>query len=257
MHAISLQSGSNGNCIYVEAGDTRLIFDAGISGIQAERRLADFGRDIRNVDALLVSHDHSDHIRSAGIFGRKYSIPLHITEPTLAAAHGRVNLGELREHHFMQAGTRFQLKDVTIETISTPHDAADGIVFVVEHEGKRLGYMTDLGNPFDTLAEVLPTLDALIIESNYDEQMLMDGSYPAFLKKRIAGEHGHISNGEAANLLSTATSPRLQWVALAHLSEENNTPDRALCTHREVLGSTDFALTVASRYEALDLGPVE
>ena len=117
--------------------------------------------------------------------------------------------------------------------------------------------MTDLGHPFNTLSEVLPTLDALIIESNYDEQMLANGSYPAFLKKRISGERGHINNSEAANLLSSADSSRLQWVALAHLSEENNTPEQALTTHRDVLGTTAFGLSVASRYEPMDLGRVE
>ena len=257
MHAISLQSGSNGNCIYVEAGSTKILFDAGISGIQAERRLAQFGRNVRAVDALLVSHDHSDHAKGAGVFGRKYSIPLHVTGKTLAAAERRLNLGKLAERHLFTAGTRLELGDVFIETIPTPHDAVDGIVFVVEHAGKRLGYMTDLGHPFESLAEVLPTLDALIIESNYDEQMLEDGPYPAFLKKRISGENGHISNREAAHLVAKAASPRLQWVALAHLSGENNTPEQALATHRDILGRTDFSIQVASRECPLDLGPVE
>jgi len=247
MIAISLQSGSNGNCVYVEAGGVRLLFDAGISGIQAERRLARFGIDIRDVDALLVSHDHVDHSRCAGIYGRKYGLPVHVTESTLAAARRRCDLGRIPEPLIFRSGAAITIGPVTVETIPTPHDGADGVVFVVDDGRRRLGVMTDLGHVFDGLADAVASLDAVLLESNHDLAMLENGPYPRFLKRRIRGPGGHISNDEAAELVGAAGG-RLRWACLAHLSEENNAPDVALATWREILGP-DLPLHVASRYE--------
>ena len=249
MRAISLQSGSNGNCIYVEAGDEKILFDAGISGIQAEKRLAANGVDIRDVTALIISHDHSDHSRSAGIFGRKYGIPLVITEKTLRAAERHANLGRLCEVSHFTAGDTLQFgASLEIETIPTPHDAADGVAFVVESEGYRIGVLTDLGHVFDGLTDILANLDGVFLESNYEPEMLEKGPYPAFLKRRIAGPRGHISNYESAELIAHAADHKLEWACLAHLSEENNTPQIALTTTQRKLGKR-FPVHVASRYE--------
>jgi phosphoribosyl 1,2-cyclic phosphodiesterase len=247
MRAISLQSGSNGNCIYVEAPGVRLLFDAGISGIQAERRLARFGIDIRDVDALFVSHDHVDHSRCAGIYGRKYGIPLHITPRTLEAASRRCDLGRVRGARSFDAGESVRVGGVTVETLPTPHDGADGVVFTVDDGNHRLGVMTDLGHVFDGLAGAVRALDGVILESNHDLTMLEEGPYPPFLKRRIRGPGGHISNDEAASLVGAA-GHRLRWACLAHLSEENNAPEVAVATWREVLGP-GLPLRVASRYE--------
>jgi phosphoribosyl 1,2-cyclic phosphodiesterase len=204
MIAISLQSGSNGNCTFVEAGDTRLLIDAGISGIQAQQRLARFGIDVRSVDALLVSHDHSDHVRSAGIYGRKFGLPVYITEVTRAAASHSCDLGSIPELRSFGAGDEIRLGDARVATIPTPHDGADGVVFAIESGGRRLGVMTDLGHVFDGLAEIVATLDGVVLESNHDRQMLENGPYPDFLKRRIRGAGGHISNDEAATLVGAA-----------------------------------------------------
>jgi phosphoribosyl 1,2-cyclic phosphodiesterase len=250
MIAISLQSGSNGNCVYIEAGETRLLVDAGISGKQVLRRLAERGRDPQGLSAVLVTHDHVDHVRCAGIYARKWGVPLYITAKTLAAARARFDLGRIADVRVFAAGDAFGIGGVRVETVGTPHDAADGVGFTVEHGGRRLGVLTDLGHPFDGLGDVVSDLDGVFLESNHDLRMLAEGPYPAYLKRRIRGPHGHISNDEAAALLGAAVGRgRLRWACLAHLSEENNTPDVALATSRRTLGDR-IELAVASRYAA-------
>jgi len=217
MLVIPLQSGSNGNCVYVEAGGRRLLFDAGISGRQAQERLASLGRSIHEVDALLVSHDHADHARCLGIYHRKFGLPVHVTQKTLAAARRRTELGEVEGLCHFAAGETIRVDGVSIETIPTPHDGADGVAFVVDDGRRRVGILTDLGHVFAELADVVRSLDAVLIESNYDPDLLRDGSYPEWLKERIRGPGGHLSNAEAARLLAKS-GKKLQWVCLGHLS---------------------------------------
>ena len=252
MEAIALQSGSSGNCIYVEAAGWRLLFDAGISGRQAEHRLAAAGRDIRDVDALVISHDHSDHARAMGIYQRKYGLPIHVTPDTLAAARWKMNLGRLADVRYFSAGNTLRFGDVCVHTIPTPHDAVDGVGFVIDDGVHRLGILTDLGHVFDELDEILPQLDAVIIESNHDLDMLAGSFYPESVKRRIRSHEGHLSNHDAAELLSRAAPDHLKWACLAHLSEESNTPELAIETHQSVIGSA-FPVFCADRYAASDL----
>jgi phosphoribosyl 1,2-cyclic phosphodiesterase len=251
MHVISLQSGSNGNCIYVETGGIKLLFDAGISGIRAKERLAQHGRDIAGVDGVLISHDHVDHSRSMGIFHRKFRLPIYATAKTYTAA-SRYGLGAIDDLRHFTAGEVLRFGQVTVETISTPHDGVDGVVFVVDDGRHRLGILTDLGHVFADLAGVINSLDAVVLESNYDADMLTDGPYPEFLKERIAGPGGHISNVEAAEVLKSNASKRMQWACLAHLSQDNNTPALAVKTHRRMLGER-LPICVATRHEASDV----
>ena len=253
MIAISLQSGSNGNCIYVEAGGVRLLFDAGITGVQAAQRLVVHARDIRKVDAVIISHDHGDHIRHAGVFQRKYGLPIYVTPATLAAASSRCTLGKLNDvRHFRSSGT-LRFGDVLVQAIPTPHDGADGAAFIVSSGSKRLGIMTDLGHVFTDLIHLVSSVDAVFLESNYDPDMLAAGPYPAYLKQRIKGPRGHLSNIEAADILRKAsTAKRLKWACLSHLSEQNNHPDVALKTHRR-LGAEDIILYTADRYTVSDI----
>ncbi len=245
MIAISLQSGSNGNCTYVETGSVKLLFDAGISGIQAGERLSAFGRDIRDVDALIISHDHSDHVRHAGVYQRKYGLPIHITRRTLDISEKKYGLGRLSNVNYFMAGGIINFDNVTVQTIPCPHDGVDGAVFVISSNEKRLGIMTDLGHVFKDLYTFIPSLDGVFIESNYDSEMLANGPYPAFLKQRIRGPKGHLSNREAAELLLTGR--RLKWACLSHLSNNNNDPETALQTHKEIVGDK-LALFTASRH---------
>jgi phosphoribosyl 1,2-cyclic phosphodiesterase len=236
----------------VESDEVRLLFDAGISGKQAELRLAEHGRDIRHVQAVLISHDHSDHSRSLGIFQRKFGLPVYVTPRTLLQAGTRSSLGKLDRIEHFAAGSSLQFNHVTVETIPTPHDGVDGVAFVVDDGEHRLGILTDLGHIFRGLPELLGSLDALLLESNYDPRMLASGMYPAFLKRRIRGPGGHLSNEEAARLVATSTNGRLRWLCLAHLSQENNTPERALAAHREILGDR-LPIHMASRYEVSEV----
>ncbi len=250
--AISLQSGSNGNCIYVESCGVKLLFDAGISGVQAEERLAAHGRDIRKVDAVIISHDHGDHIRHAGIFQRKYGLPLYVTPATLAAASSRTTLGKLKDVRHFRSSDKLKFGDVLVHAVPTPHDGVDGAVFIIEAGSKRLGILTDLGHVFQGLIHLVSSLDAVFLESNYDEDMLAAGPYPHYLKQRIRGPKGHLSNKEAAELLRRAIeSKRLKWACLSHLSEQNNHPDLALKTHRAVV--TDMTLYTADRYRVSNI----
>lgn len=250
MRCIALQSGSNGNSIYVETETVRLLFDAGISGRRAEMRLAEFGIDIRDVDALLLSHDHRDHTCGAGVFQRKFGLPVYVTRRTLRACEGW--LGRLSDVRDFTAGATLEFGNTRVHTCRTPHDGADGVTFVVESGGRRLGILTDLGHVYPDLQQLLPTLDAALLETNYDDVMLDEGPYPDFLKRRIRGWGGHLSNTEAARLVADCGT-NLQWLGLGHLSGENNTPGLAMQTH-QALHAGRCALRMASRDGAVELG---
>lgn len=250
MLTFSLQSGSNGCSIYVEAAGVRLLFDAGIAGREAERRLAARGRDIRRVDALLLSHDHDDHVKCSGVYQRKFGIPIHATRATVEAASRA--LGELRDVRHFRSGEVLEFGPVRVETIRTPHDAADPVSFVVECAGRRLGILTDLGHPFEELLHAIRGVDAAYLEANYDPGMLAEGSYPAQLKARIRGRHGHLSNEEAAEVARAGCDGRLRRVIAAHLSDENNRPELALAALRGAVGP-GVSVHLASRHEASEV----
>jgi phosphoribosyl 1,2-cyclic phosphodiesterase len=248
MLTFSLQSGSNGNAIYVETPDARLLLDAGISGKQAELRMARHGRDIRDCDALLISHDHSDHVRCAGVYHRKFGLPVLMTPTTWRAA--KPFLGTMPAPTLFRPGQVLTFGKTRVETIPTPHDSADSTAFVITHGGQRLGVLTDLGHVFDGLGDLIAGLDAAYLEANYDPDMLWNGPYPWGLKQRVSGEGGHLSNDESADLAATF-GRRLRWLAVAHLSEQNNRPQLA----RNAIGSRvdgGTAIVWASRYDVSD-----
>ena len=249
MIAISLQSGSSGNCIYVEAGGVRLLFDAGISGVQAEKRLMMHGRDIRRVDALIISHDHTDHISCAGVFHRKFGIPVHMSKPTFNATSS--SLGPMGKITHFTSGEALDFGAVAVRTLPTAHDAVDGSAFVVEAESQRLGILTDLGHAFEGLADEIDALDAVFLESNYDPRMLETAPYPEFVKARIKGASGHLSNQEAAGLLRD-NGGNLRWACLAHLSENSNQPGVAMRCHHNALGDR-FPVHALSRRECSEV----
>lgn len=249
MLTFSLQSGSNGNCIYVEAAGVRLLFDCGLSGQLAALRMAARGRDLDGIDALIISHEHDDHVRGAGIIHRRHGIPIYITRHTQRRAAGL--LGRVTDPRYFEPGERIEFGPVTVHTIRTPHDAIEPVCFVVAHEDRRLGILTDLGHPFRALEAIMPDLDAAYLESNYDPDMLENGPYDRRLKDRIRGKHGHISNDESADLVKRSVgllngNRRLKWIAAAHLSETNNLPDLALAAHNRAVGK-QFPIHLASR----------
>jgi len=187
---MALQSGSNGNSIYVEAGGMRFLVDAGISGVQMRDRLATRDVDPRTIDGLLISHDHSDHTRCMGIYHRKYGIPVYVTNPTLMEARRRTRLGIIDDIRTFRPGDCLQFGSVTIETVPTPHDSIESVGFVFDDGQSRVGVLTDLGHIFSRLRDVLCSLDAVLLESNYDPDLLESGPYPEHLKKRVRGPGG-------------------------------------------------------------------
>ncbi|MCL2118895.1 MAG: MBL fold metallo-hydrolase [Planctomycetaceae bacterium] len=251
LRIVSLQSGSNGNCIYVETQSTRLLFDAGISGLRAKERLAEHGIDITSVHGLFISHDHWDHAGNMGIFNRKFGLPVWVTETTYQAARQKKAIGSIEQLHHFVSGETIRFGDVTIETLRTPHDATDGVVFIIDNGSVRLGVMTDLGHVFPDLREAVRSLDAVLLESNYDPETLKHCGYTEETKARIRGKGGHISNLEAARLIESAKS-RLQWACLGHISQESNHPQLALETHESVLEGS-LPLHIAPRYGASEM----
>lgn len=250
MKTFSLQSGSNGNSFFVETADLRLLFDAGLTGAAAERRMAVHDRDIRDVDALFVSHEHPDHIRGAGVYQRKYGLPVYMTKRTQTAT--RCSLGKLTDLRYFESGDTIAFDHVKVHTVRTAHDAVDGVCFIVESNGKRLGIFSDMGHPFDGLAELVGSVDAAYIECNYDSEMLASGLYPEYLKARIRGPHGHLSNHDTACLLRACGRKLPKWIAVAHLSAENNQPNLAIGAQHKAVGQ-DYPVHLASRYESSEV----
>lgn len=240
MRTVALASGSNGNSIYVETGEVRLLFDAGLSGRKLADRAASRDVDLARVDALILSHNHSDHVCGAGVIHRRYGIPIFASRGTWAASRRR--LGRVAEHRVFHAGETLAFGGTAVRTIPTPHDGADGVAFVVEDRGARLGVLTDLGHPFDELLEAFETLDAAYLEANYDPEMLETGPYPPHLKERIAGPGGHLSNVECARIAEDAGRHRLRQLVLSHLSGENNSPETALAAVRSLAERVDVRL---------------
>ncbi|MFO1065285.1 MAG: MBL fold metallo-hydrolase [Pirellulales bacterium] len=165
MEVITLQSGSSGNCIFVCSGNTRVLFDAGISGSKAEQRLAAFGHNIRDCDAVVLSHEHCDHISGIGAFHRKFGLPVYANLRTWNATRSKPSTGHIGTPQHFVTGKPFQIGSLWIEPLSTPHDAIDGVCFVIEdtEQGQRFGLLTDLGHAFSGLQRVINTLDAMLI----------------------------------------------------------------------------------------------
>ncbi|MCF7957160.1 MAG: MBL fold metallo-hydrolase [Phycisphaerae bacterium] len=245
----ALQSGSSGNCFYVETRDVQLLFDAGISAKQAYQRLSLHGRDIANIKALLISHDHSDHSRHAGIFHRRTAAPLYMTHGSWKSC--KAKQGAVRDVNLFDAGSVLQFGQTVVQTVPTAHDGKEGVAFVISSEGKKLGIFTDLGHRFDGIEQWLTELDGLYLESNYDPEMLAKGAYPPWLKKRITGDGGHLSNRQAADLVLDSCK-KLQRLILSHLSEHNNSPNLASQVARDVLGP-DLNISMAPRKSASEM----
>lgn len=238
-----LASGSRGNAIYVSDGRTAILIDAGLSGIEIQRRMAAKGLDPGSLDAILVSHEHADHIQGVGVLSRRFGLPVHISGATCEAS--KKMLGKLTAIRPFRCGRNFFIGDLIVHPFSTSHDAVDSAGFTIRCNGSKVGVATDLGIATTVVKTHLQACDILILEANHDDRMLIDGPYPWPLKQRIRGRSGHLSNDDAASLLSNLQHDRLLHVILAHLSEENNTPDIARKVIERVLQGTPTKLHVA------------
>ncbi|MCK9557916.1 MAG: MBL fold metallo-hydrolase [Candidatus Cloacimonetes bacterium] len=244
-----LASGSKGNSILVRSRDTGIILDAGISMKRIWEALDTLRIQRSIIKAVIVSHEHSDHTRSAGALCRSLKIPLYISPDTFAYSSHRLGSVDERLCYF-DAGTEFLIGDILIQPFRSSHDAVDSCNFTFEHDDRKLGVAIDLGYFSKLTVTKLSDVHTLVLESNHDLQMLMDGPYDWNLKKRVKSEHGHLSNEQAVGLLSQVLHPGLKNLVLAHLSETNNRPDLAYQTMNEYLQTirSDINLMVADQY---------
>jgi phosphoribosyl 1,2-cyclic phosphodiesterase len=243
MRFASLGSGSKGNATLVEAGDTRLLVDCGFSCAEVEKRLARLSLQPADLHAILVTHEHSDHIAGVARLSRRYRLPVWMTAGTEAAHKG----GELARWHCINSHQVFQVGDLLVQPFPVPHDAREPCQFVFSDSRRRLGLLTDVGSITAHMLQLLDGLDALILECNHDPDMLANGPYPPRLKERVGGPYGHLSNQQAAEIISKLNIGRLQHLVAAHLSEKNNQPQLALASLAAVVGERGFDLLAADQ----------
>ena len=220
MKFASLGSGSSGNATLISDRETLLMIDCGFGIRETTRRMARFGVSPDQIDALLVTHEHSDHIKGVAALARRYQIPVYMTPGTF---HSR-NLGELPDLRLIHAYTPFEINGLTVKPVAVPHDAREPAQFVLEFAGLRLGILTDLGSITPHVEACYQSCDAMVLEANHDPAMLAYGSYPPSLKQRVGGQWGHLSNQQAAGFLQRVDTRRLQHLVVAHISQQNNTP---------------------------------
>lgn len=246
MRFVSLGSGSRGNATLIEAGGTRLLLDCGFAGRETEQRLARLGVAPESLDAILVTHEHQDHIRGAGVLARRYRIPVYITHGTLRS--GR--LGTVPELNLIQGlQPPLRIGAIRVTPYPVPHDAREPVQFLFETPGYRLGVLTDTGMITPHIVEVLGACRALLLECNHDPAMLANGPYPPALQARVGGRLGHLNNAQAAALLQRIDHAGLDHLVAAHLSEKNNTPDLARQALQEAVPGIEGRLTLASQEE--------
>ena len=240
-----LASGSKGNAIYISDGATSLLVDAGLSGVEIERRLQAHELDPHGIDAMIVSHEHADHIRGVGILSRRFGLPVYLSEKTSREAS--LTIGKVKDLRSFSCGQPFSVNTLDIHPFSTTHDAEDPAGFSIACNGRKIGIATDLGIATSMVKQHLKGCDLLILEANHDPEMLMNGPYPWPLKQRIKGRTGHLSNQASGALLSELKHNKLQHVILAHLSETNNTPAKALQEVGPVLDDCRARIHVAAQ----------
>ena len=258
----SIASGSSGNCIYVGSEATHLLVDVGISGKKTESGLRELGLTGRDIDGILITHEHADHINGLGVMARKYGIPVYGTKGTLEAVRCSSGIGEIDSSLFceVKADNKITVKDLTLNPMRISHDAAEPVAYRISHGKQRLGIITDLGCYNDYTVECLRGMNALLIEANHDVNMLQVGPYPYYLKKRIAGERGHLSNELSGRLLCRLLNDKMQTIVLGHLSKENNLPELAYETVRVEIAmadneykANDFPIRIANRSEVSEI----
>ncbi|QCP49257.1 MBL fold metallo-hydrolase [Trinickia violacea] len=250
MRFASLGSGSEGNALVVEASNgattTRVMLDCGFSAKEVERRLLRLELGVEQLDAILITHEHSDHIGSALTLARKWSLPLYMswgTAQAVGADDADVDL------HVLWGDETAAIGDVEVLPYTVPHDAREPLQFVFSDGACRLGVLTDVGTSTPHISAVLSGCDGLVLECNHDTKMLAQSRYPQSLKARIGGNHGHLNNDAAANILASLDRARLKHLVAAHLSQQNNLPELARAAMARVLGAAATEVVVASQVD--------
>ena len=233
----SLGSGSTGNATLVEATSggrtTRLMVDCGFGARQLDARLASAGLKVTDLDAIFITHEHGDHIGCVHAVSVRHRIPVWMSEGTWLATGARDFDGQLQ---FARDGAHIDINDLRIEPFTVPHDAREPLQLTCSDGARRLGILTDLGHATPYVMERLDNLQALLLESNHDSDLLMNSAYPAFLKQRVGGQYGHLSNAAAAAIASAVHHDGLRHVVAAHLSEQNNRPELVQLSLAAALG---------------------
>ncbi len=248
MRFASLGSGSKGNATLVQAAGTCVMIDCGFSLRETEARLSRFGIEAGQLDAILITHEHGDHVRGAGPLARKHNIPLWTTRGT----HSKAVLGVLPCLHYLDVDQAFEVQDLAIQTYPVPHDAREPCQFVFNDGRQRFGMLTDVGMITPHIETQLDGCDALLLECNHDLSMLEQGPYPFSVKQRVAGRLGHLNNKQTAQLLKRLDHTRLKHLLIAHLSEQNNTPALACDALVETTGCERDWIKVADQDNGFD-----
>ncbi len=256
MELTSIASGSSGNCICVGTNTTHVLVDAGISGKKIENGLNTLDLTTKEIQGVLITHEHLDHIAGLGVIARRYGLPMYGTKETIEAILQTSSVGKIDVtlFHPILPDQKFTIGDLEIEPMSISHDAANPVAYLFGEKEKRAGVVTDLGTYTEEMIERLKGLDALLLEANHDVRMLETGPYPYPLKRRILGNKGHLCNEASGRLLGEILHDHFQTVILGHLSKENNMPELAYETVRQEINlgdnpyfAKDFRMIVAKR----------
>lgn len=256
MRLVSIASGSSGNCIYIGSEETHILVDAGISNKRMEQGLNEIGLKGSDLSGILITHEHSDHVKGLGVLARKHGLPIYSTRETLEEISCIKSLGEYPKELFRPIchDVDFWIGDLEIKPFKIDHDAANPVAYRVQNDRKSVAVATDMGNYSQYTVDHLQGLDALLLEANHDVKMLEAGPYPYYLKRRILSDYGHLSNENAGRLLISLLHDNLKHILLGHLSKENNYEELAYETVRLEIeqgdtpyGAADFPITVARR----------
>lgn len=241
-------SGSRGNGTLIENEDTCILVDLGFTLKEAVRRLHRLGRNPEDVSAILVTHEHADHIHGVAAFARKYKTAVYMTPGTYNAERMGIvpNLRKVNCHR------AFRIQSMGVEPVPVPHDAREPCQYILSSGGRKAGVLTDLGHITPFVEQQYAQCDALLLECNHDVEMLMNGPYPWPLKQRVRGDHGHLNNQQAAGLLEKVELSRLQHLMVCHISEQNNLPELAMEALRGQIDGWDGRLQLADQAEGFD-----
>ncbi len=238
----TIASGSSGNSTYIGSQHTRILIDAGVSGKRITDSLESLGLQGEQIDALFITHEHTDHIKGAGVFSRKFHVPIYATEETWHNMES--SLGKIAPHNkrFVYPDEMCIINDLCIRPFSIPHDTPNPVGYSVFAEQKKVTVATDIGHITENLKENITDSDVLLLEANHDERLVEQGKYPWSLKQRILGENGHLSNKNAGKLLTEILTGKTQYIFLGHLSQENNRPYLAYETVQDILEQNQIKL---------------
>lgn len=239
-----LASGSKGNAIYISDGTTAILVDAGLSAAEIKRRLKSRGLNPKDLNAILVTHEHSDHVQGVGVLSRQLKLPIYLSR----SIETKISLGSIHEIRTFNSGTTFHINNLAVHPFAVSHDAIDPVGFTIGQNGSRIGLATDLGDATAHIKKNLKHCHLLILEANHDPDMLVNGPYPWYLKRRIQSRNGHLSNEQSKRLLTELQHKRLKHVILAHLSQTNNAPQKVLAEVTTAFTRCSPRLTVASQH---------